>query len=362
MSPDIINNLFELVESFAVDTLAVHDVDDGVRWRMMDLTMNSQPGFACPRHGGVLAARSGELVCAQEHGYPVRDGIPRFVSGSNYADHFGEQWKRYRRTQLDSYTGNPITRDRMRRCAGEELWTSLPGLNVLECGCGAGRFTEILLDRDCLVTSIDLSEAVDANRENFRLTDRHRIAQADILHLPFEPRQFDVVFCLGVIQHTPSPERTIAALYEQLRPGGYLIVDHYTYTRGWYTKTAPLFRMVLKRLPTGTSMRITEWMVDRLLPVHKRVSRSRLRSIVYRISPLLTHYVTYPELSDEIQRQWALLDTHDSLTDWYKHFRTQGQIERLLRSLGLENIWCVYGGNGVEARGRRPDGSPSLTK
>ena len=49
-----------------------------------------------------------------------------------------------------------------------------------------------------------------------------------------------------------------------------------------------------------------------------------------------------------------MVDTHDSLTDWYKHFRTQGQIRRSLERLGLREIWCQYGGNGVEARGKRP--------
>jgi hypothetical protein len=163
-----------------------------------------------------------------------------------------------------------------------------------------------------------------------------------------------VVICLGVIQHTPSPERTIRALADQVKPGGTLILDHYTYELGWFTKTAPLFRMVLKRLPAEVSMRFTERMVNTLLPLHKQVSRSRLRSIVFRISPVLTHYQTYPELTDEIQKQWALLDTHDSLTDWYKHFRTRNQIRSILLQLGFEAVWCEYGGNGVEARARRP--------
>lgn len=314
----------------------------------------AEPAWVCPLHGELLVPEPGILRCGDGHSYPVRDGIPRFVLGSTYADHFGEQWKRYRLTQLDSYTGTSITRDRMRRCIGDDLWSQLAGKQVIECGCGAGRFTEILLQQGAVVTSIDLSEAVDANIQTFPLSEHHRVAQADILNLPFAPQTFDVVLCLGVIQHTPSPEKTIAALYKHVRPGGYLIIDHYTYELGWYTKSAPVFRMVLKRLPTGAAMRVTESMVQALLPLHKRFSHSRLRSIVYRISPLLTHYITYPELTDEIQHQWALLDTHDSLTDWYKHFRTRGQIERLLQGMGLTDIWCTYGGNGVEARGRRP--------
>ena len=35
-----------------------------------------------------------------------------------------------------------------------------------------------------------------------------------------------------------------------------------------------------------------------------------------RISPLLTYYHAYPELNDQLQYEWALLDTHDHLTDF----------------------------------------------
>ena len=55
------------------------------------------------------------------------------------------------------------------------------------------------------------------------------ICQADINKLPVLPEQFDVVVCLGVIQHTPNPEETISNLCSQLKPGGELVFDHYTY-------------------------------------------------------------------------------------------------------------------------------------
>src|SRR5437870_8581674 len=130
------------------------------------------------------------------------NGIPRFVPNSNYAAAFGTQWKKYRLTQLDSYTRTTITKDRAERCVGEKLWDELGGKQVLECGCGAGCFTEILLAKKAFVTSIDLSDAVDANQETFPQGEIHRIAQADVLKLSFAPYQFDVVFYLGVIQHT----------------------------------------------------------------------------------------------------------------------------------------------------------------
>ena len=49
-----------------------------------------------------------------------------------------------------------------------------------------------------------------------------------------------------------------------------------------------------------------------------------------------------------------LLDTHDALTDYYKHLRTREEIEASLRSCGLVDLEVSYGGNGVEARARMP--------
>ncbi|HEX6188764.1 MAG TPA: class I SAM-dependent methyltransferase [Pyrinomonadaceae bacterium] len=309
----------------------------------------------CPVHQRPLAPSDHSLVCDHDCRYPHRGGIPRFVSSDNYSAAFGSQWKRYRVTQLDSYTGVPISRERLKRCLGDEVWADLREKRVLEAGCGAGRFTEILLEQGATVTSIDLSEAVEANQENCPQTERHRIAQADIMALPFYPQQFDVVLCLGVIQHTPNPERTIAALYQHVKPGGWLVFDHYTYNWLYYTKAAPYFRMLFRRLSPERSLRWSEQLVDALLPLHRRMQDARLiHSLFSRLSPVLCYYRSYPELNDELQRQWALLDTHDALTDWFKHFRTREQIECALEALGAAETTCRYGGIGVEARARKP--------
>jgi SAM-dependent methyltransferase len=318
------------------------------------------PEWNCPVHGVPLDAKDRELACREGHSYPIRDNIPRLVQDSSYAGSFGEQWKRYRTIQLDSRSKTTITRERARRCLGEELWQSLTGRHVLECGCGAGRFTEILLERGALVTSIDLSEAVDANLKNFPQNDRHRIAQADICSLPFPEASYDVVFCLGVLQHTPDPEKSITALARQVKPGGWLVIDHYRYSLSWFTKTAPLFRWYMLRLPVEKRLSRTERIVDFFLPLHRRVrGKAALQALLSRISPVICYYGTFPDLSEDMHRQWSLLDTHDSLTDAFKHFRTKKQIRNTLKILSLQDIRCEHGGTGVEARARRPEAPQS---
>lgn len=313
------------------------------------------PPWLCPEHQLPLVSGEEELLCPKGESFPVLQEIPRFVSRDPYAEAFGAQWKRYRRTQLDSYTGYPLSRDRARAAVGEPLWSSLAGKDVLECGCGAGRFTEVLLAAGARVTSIDLSSAVEANREGFPLSERHRLAQADILRLPFAPRSFDLVFCLGVIQHTPSPESTLTSLYGMVRAGGTLAVDHYSHSLSWYTKTALPLRYYYRRLPPEKGLPAIERLVDRLLPMHRAVRRLPwAQAMLSRFSPVLCYYQKFPQFSDSLQREWALLDTHDSLTCWYRHSRSRRALIRQLRSLGAEEILCEYGENGIVARARRP--------
>jgi len=118
--------------------------------------------------------------------------------------------------------------------------------------------------------------------------------------------------------------------------------------------TANAMRPFVKRLPPDKRMPFCERMTDLVLPVHRALRGSRVAQMALsRVSPLLTYYHVYPELSDELQRDWALLDTHDSLTDWFKHLRTPAQIRSALESLGGTDIVSVAGGIGVEARCRR---------
>jgi 2-polyprenyl-3-methyl-5-hydroxy-6-metoxy-1,4-benzoquinol methylase len=318
------------------------------------------PEIVCPLDKLQLTRSDDVLTCPDGHSWEIRTNIPRIVSKqSDYADAFGLQWNTYRRTQLDSYTNTTISLDRARRCLGKDCWQRLQGpetVYILEIGCGAGRFTEVLLNTPAAhVTSIDYTSAVEANQGNFPQDERHRVIQADLNVLPFSPGQFDIVFCLGVVQHTPSPEHTIAKIYEQVKRGGHVVLDHYTYSLSRYTKSAVLVRPLLKRLPPASGLKWSERLVDVFFPLHRAAKNARIMQIlISRISPILSYYHAFPELNDRLQYEWALLDTHDSLTDWYKHLRTKGQIERTMRNLGAADIQCDYGGNGVEARCRRP--------
>jgi SAM-dependent methyltransferase len=289
--------------------------------------------------------------------YPVIEGIPRFVPPENYAAAFGLQWKTFRRTQLDSHTGTSISRDRLERCLGG--FDAVRGKRVLEAGCGAGRFTEVLLAEGAQVFACDLSTAVEANRENCGVGSGYFVCQADIRELPVAPKSFDVVMCLGVIQHTPNPDDTIKALAFQVAPGGLLVIDHYRYGHEDMTETRQRLRKFLIRRDPKSAMKIVKALVATLWPLHrlawlcrKLPGGARFRQAVLFASPVLDYHDQYVQLGPSLLYAWAVLDTHDALTDYYKHKRTIEQIAQTLKALGLVQIETWYGGNGVEARAR----------
>ena len=294
---------------------------------------------------------NGRLIsCSRE--IQVLNGVPRFVALDNYAKPFGQQWIRFQQTQLDSFIGFPLSEMRLRRCLGEDLWNNLSGKLVLEAGCGAGRFTEILLNRGAIVVSVDLSEAVEANNNNFPINSNHYIAQADILDLPFEDDFFDVVLCLGVIQHTRNSEETIYSLYRHLKHNGSMVIDHYRVTLSFVTRLLPVYRFVLKYFKVSNTLAFTQGLVNIWFPIHSVVGRRIfLYALLTRFSPIVTYFHVYPLLSKDAQRDWAVMDTHDSLFDFYKRLLTMVQLGRILEQLpNVSNIFLSKGGIGLEAR------------
>ncbi len=333
----------------------------------MDNTAKMKNILVCPIHqcelqldekvhlwDGVPLANN-KICCPQGCIFPIEKGIPRFVSPDNYSSSFGLQWLRYQKTQLDSYTGHKISRRRLEQSLNVPL-ERLKGKVVLEVGCGAGRFTEHLIDNCEFLVSMDFSNAVDANLKNCCSKNPYLLVQADINASPFPCRFFDYIICLGVIQHTPFPEQTIASLVEHLKPGGLLAIDHYTY-RNRFSGLSEVFslayplRAILKRLSPELGLKATIMLTAICDPIRKHTCKiKQLDRIARRFFPSICYYNTYPQLEPKIIYEWNELDTHDYLTDYYKHYRSLEDIRSCLEHLGLVDISCNIGGNGVVAR------------
>jgi 2-polyprenyl-3-methyl-5-hydroxy-6-metoxy-1,4-benzoquinol methylase len=318
-----------------------------------------------PFDGGELSISSDALSSANGNRYPNINKIPRFVDLSNYSDDFGYQWNKFSKTQLDSQVGIDLSEKRLERCLGLEL-SSLKGKLVLEAGSGAGRFTEILLKYGAIVHSFDYSSAVEANARNNGESENLTLVQADIRFIPYAKNNYDIVCCLGVLQHTPSTESSISHLWQMVKPGGILVFDHYPWS--WrkiiYLITGPanaLLRQYVLRLPKSSRFNFVKTVTDFYFPFHWKYRDNKILQRLLRIvSPITFHYPGIKLPNEETYYEWALLDTHDSTTDVFKRYRTRRSISNTLRNLGAVNIKVCYGYNGVEAFCRKPVNPPMI--
>jgi SAM-dependent methyltransferase len=283
--------------------------------------------------------------------YPVLDGIPRFVPPENYASSFGWQWNRFPRTQLDSHSGVPITRNRFFAQSG---WTAdeLQGKRVLDVGCGAGRFAEVSLGTGARLVAVDYSSAVDACKKNLGANPHLDVVQADMYKLPFAEGVFDYLYCFGVIQHTPDPERGFLSMIRPLKPGGRIAVD--VYPRTWMNVLWPKYwlRPLTRRIRRDRLFRMVERLVPVLLPVSRAIGRiPRLGRKLRWFIPVANYEGIHP-LSDQQVREWAVLDTFDMLSPAHDHPQSPATLRHWIASAGLRNGEVVKEGHLV-ARGEK---------
>jgi SAM-dependent methyltransferase len=266
-----------------------------------------------------------------------------------YCDSFGLQWNLHCRTQLDSYSGLRISENRL---FSSTNWSrELRGQRILEAGSGAGRFTEILLKTGATVYSFDYSSAVEANAKNNRGAGNLVLFRADIYRIPLRKASFDKVICLGVLQHTPDPRQAFLSLVEFIRPGGEIVVD--VYKRDMFSLLH--WKYILRPLLAGLDRNLLYRLISKVVPILIKPTRLA-KKIVGPLGGRMFPIAEYSQLglSDELNREWAVLDTFDMFAPKYDLPQTRKEVLSWCEEAGLTGIDVRYGDNGIVARARKP--------
>ena len=74
------------------------------------------------------------------------------------------------------------------------------------------------------IVGMDLSRAVEAARELTADLTAVSLIRGDLLRLPFPRASFDIIYSLGVLDHTPDPRSAFLGLARLLKPGGRIVV------------------------------------------------------------------------------------------------------------------------------------------
>jgi SAM-dependent methyltransferase len=107
--------------------------------------------------------------------------------------------------------------------------------DVLEAGCGGGQHTSFIAPNAKRITAVDLNTVNIAQQRNIEFNNINFI-EADIAEMDLG-KQFDIVFCVGVIHHTSDPEKTVKNLKKHLKSGGTLIVWVYSIEGNYLVRT-----------------------------------------------------------------------------------------------------------------------------
>jgi SAM-dependent methyltransferase len=112
------------------------------------------------------------------------------------------------------------------RPATLSLLPGLTGLNVLDAGCGSGRYSDYFLEEGATVT------AVDANAELVEMTkqrtsshaDKVKVLQADLQKpLEFPSSSFDLIVSSLVMHYLEDWDITLSEFYRVLKPNGLFV-------------------------------------------------------------------------------------------------------------------------------------------
>lgn len=287
-------------------------------------------------HDGVLSCSN----CPAE--YPIVRGIPRFVDLENYADSFGLQWNTFRTEQLDSQNGSTISRDRFYSITNwDKEW--LKGKLVLDAGCGAGRFMDIVSADGGEVIGIDLSNAVEASRDNLAGREGVHFVQASIYELPFRDSYFEACYCIGVVQHTPDPFKTIRSVAEKARNGGriaYFIYERKNWTL-WYSKY--LLRPITTRMKQETLLTVIKILMPFMFVASEILFRVPILAKYFMFILPVSNYVgtntgTAPNLTIRERYQWAIMDTFDMMAPAFDQPLTEEEARAELASVGVDQV------------------------
>ena len=280
---------------------------------------------------------AGKFQCGNSHSFKITEFIPRFTD-EVYTSNFGMQWRKFSKTQVDLYNGTKISKERF---FNETRWDSawMKGKKILDAGCGSGRFTQIAIEAGAEVFACDQSQAVDACRENFPASENLSIFQADLLQLPFPDRFFDAIFSLGVIQHTPSPQKTFLALVRHLKQGGRMAIDSYPYR--WYQFLQPkyLLRSLLKAQPPERIFELCQKWLPPVLSFRNKFKRvPGLRPLIQKIFPIADYKEQFPMLTQEQAYEWMLLESCDSLAAYYDSPQSAHSLRQWFKEAGFTDL------------------------
>jgi SAM-dependent methyltransferase len=294
----------------------------------------------------------GLLKCSScFNSYKIKNGIPRFVENSDYADSFSLQWTKYNDSQYDS---EMIKESEIRFKSETNIkYENVNEKIVIDVGCGPGRFIDIVIKSDPkLLIAFDISNAIDSAYNKFNIYNNILFIQADIFNCPIKKGLVDVAYSIGVIHHTPDPYVAFNNIKRIINENGYIYLSLYEnilynrkncnsiynsfYEVMWAINMlrAELLRNLINKIPNKVFLLYCNYFIPILYYINKipilKYIRHIFPSTIYNNLPII----------------YSKVDTFDSYATKIVHQYRHKDIFYWFTSLGLDEISIHNGRDG----------------
>jgi SAM-dependent methyltransferase len=207
---------------------------------------------------------------------------------------------------------------------------------IVEFGCGPGRFLDVVRCKGGVAVGIDISLAVEVARRNFPDDPDVLIVQGDIYNPPFAPGSFDGGYTIGVLHHTPLPERGLAALACTVKRGGWVSSVVYP-KQGFYAyPSVARFRKINNRLKPyigyGLAVLYAYFSAYLLTPFFSFLLKGRFARVAQFLEKDWLPCLYIPDV------RWRVLDVFDGITPEIASTHTRAEVIGWMERAGCRDF------------------------
>ena len=191
--------------------------------------------------------------------------------------------------------------------------------SVVDCGCGGGQHINFIAPYARRIIGIDLN-TTEIARSHTGGGSAVSFVEGDLATVEL-PEQHEVVYCIGVLQHTVNPDATFANIKKLVASGGRLIIWCYSKEGNWlnWAVLERLKRLFILKLSKPTLLKLASVLTTLLYPIIYTLYLLPLRFL-----PYYEYFGNWRKLSFGRNR----LNVFDKLNAPITNFITLPQVQR----------------------------------
>ncbi len=296
----------------------------------------------------------GTLRCSCGLDYPIIDAVPRLLECGQAASSIPDEPVLQRVSLPHPPVGKENDFDHIRKSFSKEWeifdydndktwgWTlderkrvflsdvgfresELTGKLLLDAGCGNCTLTAALSTFGLEVVGMDLSDGLGhANLRKDRRAGDHKnsvlFVQGNLFNPPLMHGSFDIIYCSGVIHHTPNSKETFKKLVPLVRRGGRIYI--WVYGR----------RALLVRIFFGIGRQL-----KRQMSLESLMTVCRIMAPLYKLGTEVLNALSIARFRGRTSQE-ITLDLFDAWAPTYNHWHTEGEVQGWFEEMGFTNI------------------------